>query len=239
MKVIKDDIEINRNNEIIKSNIKTIKNNIVEICKTIKRNPDDIVLIAVSKTKPIEDIYEVYNNGIRDFGENRVQEIIEKYDKLPNDIKWHMIGHLQSNKVKYIIDKVTMIHSVDSIKLANQINSEAIKHNLTMDILLEVNVSGETSKFGFKVDEVYNAMTEIGEMTNVNIKGLMTVAPFTEVPEDVRCYFRELRELLVDITKKSTDNSYMLSMGMSVDYAIAIEEGTSHIRIGTGIFGHR
>lgn len=198
-------------------------------------------LIAVSKTKPVEMLREVYDAGCRDFGENKVQEILDKYEQLPNDIRWHMIGHLQTNKVKYIIDKVYMIHSVDSVKLAREISKEAVKKGVCVKILLEVNVAGEETKFGFTPEEVKSMVKEILLLPGIEVCGLMTIAPYVENTEDNRQYFACLRQILIDIRGENTDNiiGEHLSMGMSGDYSVALEEGATLIRVGTGIFGER
>ncbi|MGN0306767.1 MAG: YggS family pyridoxal phosphate-dependent enzyme [Lachnospiraceae bacterium] len=200
-----------------------------------------IKLIAVSKTKPVSAIREAYDCGIRDFGENKVQEIQEKYDKLPSDIRWHMIGHLQRNKVKYIIDKVALIHSVDSLRLAEEISKEAIKKEKIMPILIEVNIANEESKFGVSPADTQKLIREISLLPGVRIKGLMTVAPFVENEEENRHYFKTMKQLSVDIMTKNIDNVDMdiLSMGMTGDYRTAIEEGADYVRVGTGIFGER
>lgn len=206
-----------------------------------KRNQGDVTLIAVSKTKPASSIEELYNAGVRDFGENKVQEMCEKYEVLPKDIRWHLIGHLQTNKVKYIIDKVHLIHSVDSIKLANQIEKEAAKKNIVANILVEVNVAREESKFGLDTLEVIPIVTDIAKLPHIKINGLMTVAPFVDDPEKNRGIFKKLKQLSVDIDKKNIDNVSMnvLSMGMSGDFNVAIEEGSTMVRVGTSIFGER
>ncbi len=198
-------------------------------------------LIAVSKTKPVELIKEAYDAGIRDFGENRVQEIVDKYPQLPRDIRWHLIGHLQTNKVKYIIDKVAMIHSVDSLKLAQEISRQAVKCGVVMDILIEVNVSMEETKFGVTVSDAPSLITKISLLPGIRVRGLMTVAPPVHDPEENRAVFCALRQLLVDIDGKNIDNVSMdcLSMGMSGDYTVAIEEGATFVRVGTSIFGNR
>ena len=226
---------------MIRERLEKVQNSISEAVKASGRDEKDVTLIAVSKTKPVEMIKEVYDAGIRDFGENKVQEIIDKYPKLPSDIRWHLIGHLQTNKVKYIIDKVCMIHSVDSLKLAQEISRQAIKHNVTADILIEVNVAGEDTKFGVKPEDTLSLCEEISTLANVRIRGLMTVAPFVDDPEENRAVFCTLRQLLVDIDAKNIDNVCMdcLSMGMSNDYTIAIEEGATFVRVGTSIFGQR
>ena len=205
------------------------------------RKEDDVVLIAVSKTKPVSMLKEVYEAGCRDFGENKVQEIVEKFDQMPEDTRFHMIGHLQRNKVKYIIDKVVLIHSVDSLRLAETINKEALKKNLVMDVLIEVNVAEEESKFGVKVSEAPDFVKSVSLLPGVRVKGLMTIAPFVTDPENNREIFRKLRQLSVDIEKKNIDNVHMdvLSMGMTGDYQVAVEEGATYVRVGTGIFGVR
>ena len=226
---------------MIKENIKNVQSNIEYACKNSNRNSKDAHLIAVSKTKPVSMLQEAYDAGIRDFGENKVQEILEKYDKLPGDIRWHMIGHLQRNKVKYIIDKVCLIHSVDSIRLAEEISKEAVKHNLIMPILIELNIAEEDSKFGLSLTDCEDMITKISALPNIEIKGLMTVAPYVENAEDNREYFKAMKQLSVDIMTKNIDNVRMdiLSMGMTGDYEVAIEEGATHVRVGTGIFGER
>ncbi len=201
-----------------------------------------VQLIAVSKTKPVSMLQQAYDNGIRDFGENKVQELVHKYEELPQDIRWHMIGHLQRNKVKYIVDKVYMIHSVDSLRLAEEISKEAVKKQVTVNILIEVNIANEESKFGMTTSvETIDLVRQIACLPNIYIKGLMTVAPFTENAEENRYYFAKLRQLAVDIKNKNIDNISVdiLSMGMTGDYEVAIEEGASYVRVGTGIFGER
>ena len=202
---------------------------------------DEVTLVAVSKTKPVAMLREAYDLGIRIFGENKVQEIRDKYGEMPSDTEWHMIGHLQTNKVKYIVDKVKLIHSVDSLKLAETIEKEAEKHGRTVDILLEVNVAEETSKFGLKTVEVLPLYEKIVQLPHINVRGLMTIAPFVENPEKNRSVFADLHKLYVDIKDKNIDNGTVsiLSMGMTNDYEVAIEEGATMVRIGTGIFGAR
>lgn len=226
---------------MITQNYDKVLENIKAACQSAGRNESEVTLIAVSKTKPISDIEELYNHGVRIFGENKVQELCDKYEALPKDIKWHMIGHLQRNKVKYIVDKVELIHSVDSVRLARQIEEEAAKKNVRVDILIEVNVAEEESKFGLKTEEVLDMVTQIAEFPHVSIKGLMTIAPFVENPEDNRKYFNKLKQLAVDIKAKNIDNVTMdkLSMGMTGDYMVAVTEGASYVRVGTGIFGER
>lgn len=226
---------------MINENLLEVRSNISKACKRAGRNVDDITLIAVSKTKPVEDIQIAYDSGERNFGENKVQEIDAKYPVLSDDIKWHLIGHLQTNKVKYIIDKVTLIHSVDSVHLAEQIEKESAKRSIDMDILIQVNVANEDTKFGLTVEETVNTIKEISKFSHVHIKGLMTIAPFTDNAEDNRIYFRKLKSLAEDIAKMNISNVEMkeLSMGMTGDYEVAIEEGATLIRVGTAIFGNR
>lgn len=226
---------------MIKENLNLTNENINAACKRSERDPLEVLLVAVTKTKPIEMLQEAYDAGVRDFGENKVQEILKKAPLLPNDIRWHMIGHLQKNKVRQLIDQVVMIHSVDSIELAKEIEKEASKKNVVMDILLEVNVAKEESKSGFYVEKVQEALEQIAAYPHICIKGLMTIAPFVETSEENRDIFKKLYQLCVDIKRKNIDNVNMsvLSMGMTGDYEVAIEEGATIIRIGTGIFGTR
>ena len=226
---------------MIKDNVAEVEANIQKACERAGRSRDEVTLIAVSKTKPVSDIYEVMETGIKDYGENKVQELCDKIETISEPLNWHMIGHLQRNKVKYIVDKVRMIHSVDSLRLAQQISSEAVKKGVDVDILIEVNVAEEASKFGLSTEAVIQLAEDISKLPAVHIRGLMTVAPFTENPEDNRTYFRNLRQLAVDIARKNIDNVTMneLSMGMTGDYEVAIEEGATMVRVGTGIFGTR
>ena len=226
---------------MIKENLEEVEASITRACERSGRERSEVTLISVSKTKPVEMLQEAYDAGSRDFGENKPQEISEKYPQLPTDIRWHMIGHLQRNKIKYIIDKVCMIHSVDSIRLAEAIDEEAKKHGIVMPVLIEVNVAEEESKFGVHLDEVESLIRQISELSNIQVQGLMTIAPFTENAEDNRIYFRKLRNLYVDIKDKNIDNVNMcnLSMGMTGDYEVAVEEGATMVRVGTGIFGAR
>jgi len=226
---------------MINDNIKNVLNDI-EIAA--KNAPSDLLapmLIAVSKTKPVEMLQEAYDAGMRDFGENKVQELVDKFDVLPKDIRWHMIGHLQTNKVKYIVDKAYLIHSVDSLKLAKEISKEAIKKNVISDILIEVNVASEDTKFGVSCDDVENLIREISILPGIRIRGLMTVAPFVEIDEENRHVFKKLKQLFIDIKAKNIDNVFMeiMSMGMSGDYKVAVEEGATYVRVGTKIFGER
>lgn len=226
---------------MLKDNYDNVSDKITEACRKSGRDAGKVTLIAVSKTKPVSMLQEIYDHGCRDFGENYVQELVEKYEVLPKDIKWHMIGHLQRNKVKYIVDKVAMIHSVDSLKLAEEISKEAIKKNVEVDILIEVNVALEETKFGVKKSETAALVEEIAKLPAIHIKGLMTSAPYVEDPEENRQYFAQLRQLSVDISAKNIDNVTMdvLSMGMTGDYETAVSEGATLVRVGTGIFGER
>lgn len=226
---------------MIRENLVSVQKNIQKSCERAGRNAEDVRLIAVSKTKPVEALKEAYEAGCRDFGENKVQELTEKYEELPKDIRWHMIGHLQRNKVKYLVGRVYMIHSVDSVKLAEEISREAVKKNVTVPILVEVNVAGEESKFGTSVREAEILVREIAALPGISVRGLMTIAPYVEKAEDNRQYFVNLRQLSVDIKKKNIDNVCMdvLSMGMTGDYTVAVEEGATYVRVGTGIFGER
>lgn len=226
---------------MLKENLADVEAKIVKACENSGRQRDDVTLIAVSKTKPVETLKEAYDLGVRVFGENKVQELTDKYEALPKDIQWHMIGHLQRNKVKYIIDKVALIHSVDSIRLAETIEKEAAKHNITANILIEVNVAKEESKFGLMPEELDELIDKIKDFNHIQVKGLMTIAPFVENPETNREIFRLLRKLSVDISNKNVDNVNVsiLSMGMTNDYTVAVEEGATMVRVGTGIFGAR
>ncbi len=226
---------------MIKQNIISVQNKINQAAKQSIYG-QKVTLIAVSKTKPIEDIMEAYDAGIRDFGENKVQELSKKYEQLPKDICWHMIGHLQRNKVKDVVGKAASIHSVDSLRLAEEISKESVKKNIKTNILIEVNVALEDTKFGFSdFQSLIVFLQNVAYLPNICIKGLMTVAPYTENPEENRCYFSKLRQLAVDIMQENIDNISMeiLSMGMTGDYEVAIEEGATYVRVGTGIFGER
>lgn len=222
-------------------NLKKVEDNVDAACREAGRSRDEVTLIAVSKTKPVEMLSTIYNQGIRDFGENKVQEMCDKMEQLPSDIRWHMIGHLQTNKVKYIVGHTTLIHSVDSLHLAKEIEKQAEKKDVTVDILVEVNIAEEESKFGIHKEETYELVRQIAALPHVHIRGLMTIAPYVENPEDNRMYFRGIRQLSVDIAEKNIDNVDMdvLSMGMTGDYMVAIEEGATMVRVGTGIFGER
>lgn len=233
---------------MIKENLIQVHERINAACARCGRTPDKITLVAVSKTKPLSMIEECAAAGEHLFGENYVQELTDKYARCGTDgITWHMIGHLQRNKVKYIIDKVALIHSVDSLRLASQIESEAAKKGLTIDILLEVNIAEEASKWGFSADEAKAAVRQIAaECPHVRVRGFMTSAPYTDDPESNRPHFRRLHALFQEIRTSPPVNAAgepvcfdTLSMGMTGDYEVAIEEGATMIRVGTGIFGER
>ena len=226
---------------MIRENLEAVDKKINVSCQQAQRSRSEVTLIAVSKTKPLELVEEAYEAGVRDFGENKVQDLLDRIEAMPSDIRWHMIGHLQRNKVKYIVGKVAMIHSVDSLRLAEEISKESVKHQVETNILLEINVAEEESKFGASVEETVALVKEIAKLPAVHICGLMTIAPFVENGEENRQYFRKLKQLSVDIESKNIDNVSMavLSMGMTGDYSVAIEEGATCIRVGTGIFGER
>lgn len=226
---------------MVAENYREVEAKVSEACARSGRNRSEVTLIAVSKTKPVEMIREAMEAGADTFGENKVQELCEKYEVLPRDLHWHLIGHLQRNKVKYVVDKAELIHSVDSLRLAEEISREAVKKEVQVKILIEVNVAEEESKFGVKVDDTEELVREIAKLPNVHIEGLMTIAPYVEDSEENRMVFRTLKKLAVDIKMKNIDNVRMdvLSMGMTGDYEVAIEEGATMVRVGTGIFGER
>ncbi|MBQ8933688.1 MAG: YggS family pyridoxal phosphate-dependent enzyme [Lachnospiraceae bacterium] len=226
---------------MIRENLEQVRKNIADACARAGRDPSEVILLAVSKTKPLEMIREAVAAGQRAFGENYVQELTEKYEALGNSVDWHMIGHLQRNKVKYIIGKTSLIHSVDSIRLAEQIEKEAEKKDVSVDVLLEVNVAHEDSKWGFTPEETIEAVKTVSAFPHVHVCGLMTSAPITEDPESNRPYFCELRRLFDTIAASAPEHVDMrvLSMGMTGDYQVAVEEGATLVRVGTGIFGAR
>ena len=226
---------------MVKENLQEVEKKIEAACRRAGRARSEVTLIAVSKTKPVSMLQEAYSAGIREIGENKVQEMMDKYDVLPDDIHWHMIGHLQRNKVKYLMGKAALIHSVDSLRLAEEISAQSVRHQVVTDILIEVNIAGEETKFGTDREEAISLVEEASRLPGIHICGLMTIAPFVENPEDNRTYFRQIRELSVDIAAKKIDNVDMriLSMGMTGDYEVAIEEGATMVRVGTGIFGAR
>lgn len=226
---------------MIKQNIDEIKERIQQTCEKCGRSASEVTLIVVSKTKPFSMIEEAYEAGMREFGENKPQELRDKAKQCHIPIHWHMIGTLQTNKIKYVVGTACFIHSVDSLDLASAIEKEARKQETKIDILLEVNIAKEPSKHGFLEEEVLPAVIEISKMPHLCVRGLMTVAPYTENAEKNRIYFRKMKQLLIDISSKNIDNVTMdvLSMGMSSDYEVAIEEGSTMVRIGTKIFGER
>lgn len=226
---------------MLKENLAQVEQRIQNACARSGRDRSEVTLIAVSKTKPVEMLAEIYDAGTRDFGENKVQELVDKYELLPPDIHWHMIGHLQRNKVKYIIDKACIIHSIDSVRLAETIEKEAAKKELIVEALIEVNVAKEDSKYGVMPEELLSFVENVSIFPHIRIKGLMTIAPYVDNPEENRVHFARLRKLSVDIASKNIDNITMgiLSMGMTNDFEVAIEEGATLVRVGTGIFGER
>jgi len=226
----------------IKENLKSIKSNIKQYSNNVNRNSEDVTLIAVTKTVDVDKVLEAIEYGVKDVGENKPQELARKYDIIGDKVRWHLIGSLQTNKVKYIIDKVSMIHSLDREALCEEIQKRAEKIDRTIDCLVQVNISKEDSKHGLYEEEVINFIKNVSSnYKNINIKGLMTMAPFTQDEDEVRNVFRRLKNLSLDIDKLDIPNVSMdyLSMGMSNDYKIAIEEGSTIVRIGTSIFGQR
>lgn len=227
---------------MISDNLAEVRQEIARHAALAGREPGEITLIAVSKTKPVSMVVEAFEAGQTVFGENKVQEMCEKNEQLSDlPLFWHLIGHLQSNKAKKAVAVADMIHSVDSVSLAQTINKYAAAIGKVQDILLEINVAQEESKFGLTLSDAEAAVREIAGLPNVRLRGFMTVAPYTENAEENRSIFRSLRQLMVDINAKSIDNISMdvLSMGMSGDYGVAVEEGATHVRVGTFIFGRR
>ncbi len=227
--------------ETIKNNLEIINKKIKKAALKVNRNPEEIKLVTVTKTATTEQIEEAINAGIKIIGENRVQDAKKKYQIITAEVEWHLIGHLQTNKAKYAVEIFNCIHSVDSIKLAQEIDKRSLQFGKIMDVLVEVNVSGEETKYGIKSEEVETFLKEISEFPRIRIRGLMTIAPIVEEKEEVRPYFRKLKELSEKIKSKNIENIKMdyLSMGMTEDFEIAIEEGANMVRIGRGIFGFR
>lgn len=227
--------------KMLYENYERVVENVKRACERSGRNFQDITIIAVSKTKPLSDVEELLAHGVTEFGENKVQELVGKYEHVSKPVHWHLIGHLQTNKVKYIVDKACLIHSVDSVHLAGEIEKEAAKKGVTVNILLQVNIAEEETKFGIRDNEVYALIDAIKDMPHIHVAGLMTIAPFVENPEENRVFFRKMYQLSLDIKSKCIDNIDMnvLSMGMTNDYEVAIEEGATMIRVGTAIFGAR
>ena len=224
----------------IAQNLEDINKKLAAAAEKSGRKREDILLLAVSKTIDVPRIKEAVALGCTQLGENRVQEIMEKYDKIPG-VEWHLIGHLQTNKVKYIVDKVKLIHSVDSLKLGNEISLRCSKADRVMDVLVEVNMAGEESKHGVGPNEAEELAKQLGSLPNIRVKGLMTGAPYDPVPENNRVYFKQMKDLFETIKSRGYANVDMqhLSMGMTNDYEVAVEEGADIVRIGTGIFGAR
>lgn len=239
---------------MMEKRITDINERIQAACERSGRNPQDVTLIAVSKTKPISMIEEVYKLGIYHFGENKVQELTRKYDELNvkygDTIKWHHIGHLQRNKVKQVVDKAVLIHSVDSLRLGLMIEQEALKKDIVCDILIQVNIANEDTKDGVRPEELMTLFTELIHLPHIRIRGMMAIAPYVTDSEKNRKYFNKMRQLFIDIKSKNIDNGLrenyfypdsfnVLSMGMTGDYEVAVEEGATMVRVGTGIFGDR
>ena len=225
----------------ISDNLRLVEENIAAACKRAGRRREEVKLIAVSKTHPVEAIKEAMRCGIRSFGENKVQELKDKIEKLDDSLDWHLIGHLQTNKVKYVVGKVSLIHSLESIRLAEALEKEAVKRGVIVDVLVEVNIAGEDTKFGVLPENVEDFIREVAKFEHIRVKGLMTVAPIAQKSEENRKYFKNLNKIMVDLNSKNIHNVSMnvLSMGMTGDYETAIEEGATLVRVGTGIFGHR
>lgn len=226
---------------MLTDNLCQVKETINNACKKAGRSPEEVLLVAVSKTKPEQDIMELYQAGQRDFGENYIQELRKKHEDLPSDIRWHMIGHLQRNKVKYIAPYIYMIHSVDTIELAETIEKEAEKAGRVIPVLIEVNAAHEESKFGVTLKDAPAFAQRVASFPHIELKGFMTSAPLVKDAEDDRVYFREMKKLSVDMNVKNINNGKVdaLSMGMTNDYPIAVEEGSTIVRVGTAIFGRR
>lgn len=226
---------------MIQENYRNVKERVRQACERSGRDPEEVLLIAVSKTRTNEEIEEAAKAGARVFGENKPQELRDKADSLSKEYQWHMIGHLQTNKIKYVVDRAELIHSIDSYKLAEAVDKEAKKRDKIVPILIEVNIASEDSKFGLKLEETEQLVRQIALLPNVRIKGLMTVPPYVEDPEENRAHFRKMRQLFIDIKEKNIDNVDMneLSMGMTGDFEVAVEEGATMVRVGTGIFGER
>lgn len=225
----------------VTGNLKSVEERIAAACRRAGRDRDSVKLVCVTKTKPLPMLEEAYRDGYRAFGENKVQEISLKKPQLPSDIRWHMIGHLQTNKVKQVLPNVVMIHSVESEHLANEISKQAVKLGIEIPVLIEVNIAKEESKFGVMPEDAAQFIRNIAPLPGMKIRGLMTSAPYTENPETNRVYFRNLRELAIDINGQNIDNvsMYELSMGMSGDFEVAVEEGATIVRVGSAIFGER
>ena len=225
----------------MRTRLEEVERKIQSACKRANRDRSEVTLIAVSKTKPLTDLRTAYDLGLRSFGENKVQEMTEKMNEMPDDVSWHMIGHLQRNKVKYIVGRVSLIHSLDSLRLAQSIHAEAVKKGVTVSVLAEINAADEASKFGIRPEETEDFVREVSKLEGIRVCGLMTIAPYVVDPEENRVFFRKIRDLAVDISGKKINNVSMdiLSMGMTGDYPVAIEEGATMVRVGTALFGER
>ncbi len=225
----------------IRDAIAEVQEKIAAACKRSGRNPEEVTLIAVSKTMPVEALKEAMSCGMKHFGENRPQELRDKQAEITEPLFWHMIGALQTNKLKYVVGKTVLIHSVDSLHLAEAIEAESSKKGVVSEILLEINIAGESSKHGVAPEEAEALARKLARLSHLKLRGLMTVAPYTEEKEESRPYFKKMKQLMIDINSKNIDNVTMdtLSMGMTGDYEVAIEEGSTLVRVGTGIFGHR
>lgn len=223
----------------MKKNVDEVLQNIRKACELSNRSEDEITLIAVTKTVDVDVMTEARDLDLRNFGENKPQELVRKFDFFNEEIRWHMIGHLQRNKVKYIIDKVELIHSLDNMKLAEEIQKQSIKHDKVTDVLIEINIGNEISKHGINPDELFDFVEKVKELKNIRIKGLMTVAPYMIDAENVRPYMKKMKSLFDQLKENEGDCIDTLSMGMSNDYKIAIEEGATMVRIGSSIFGER
>ena len=226
---------------MIAENYKKVLERIRSLALQAGRNPEDIILVAVTKTWPVETIEEVIRAGARVLGENYVQEALPKVEAIRNRVEWHFIGHLQSNKAKFVVNRFNVIESVDSISLAKELNKQAEKQGIDVDVLVEVNLAGEESKSGIKPEEIERFLREISQFKRIKVKGLMTIPPYFSNPEDSRPYFKRLRELKGKLANTSIPDISLqhLSMGMSNDFEVAIEEGATIVRVGTAIFGVR
>lgn len=226
---------------MLAENLQEVRAEIEAAARRAGRNPEDVLLLAVTKTHPVAVVREAIAAGLTELGENRVQELLEKQAQITDPVRWHLIGHLQTNKVKSVVGRVALIHSVESLRLAEEISRKAVALGVVQNVLVELNMAGEESKFGIKPEECRAFLRQIAPLPGLKVKGLMTVAPFVEDPERNRVYFRQMRELSVDIAAEKLDNVDMehLSMGMSNDFAVAVEEGATIVRVGTRLFGER
>ncbi|NLX63791.1 MAG: YggS family pyridoxal phosphate-dependent enzyme [Clostridiaceae bacterium] len=231
---------MNMDNNLVNA-INNVKQNIREAALKSGRRPEDILLLGVTKTVDVETMEKAYDLGITHFGENRVQEYLKKTDIIKRECHWHIIGRLQTNKVKYLDQRITLIHSLDRIELAEALQMRGQKINHVFPVLVQVNVSGEDTKAGIDPDDLRSFVLKLSKMDNIKVKGLMTIAPYTEDPEKVRYIFKKIKQLAIDIEREKVENISMteLSMGMSGDYKIAIEEGSTIVRIGSALFGER